>query len=90
MRHRREQSDRASSEIGKRLLQGWTMLGDECSNEGCYGIPLVGPPRSAATAKKVIHEYISSAGLTISKGMRNMRNDLQDRSRLGRKTDFNS
>ena len=50
MRERREQSDRASSEIGKRLLQGWTMLGDECPSENCYGVPLVRPPRATAAA----------------------------------------
>jgi hypothetical protein len=44
-RHRREQSDRASSEIGKRLLKGWAMLGDECPNARCYGVPLVRPPK---------------------------------------------
>lgn len=56
MRQRREQSDRASSEIGKRLLQGWTMLGDECPNEGCYGVPLVCQSRAtgAADLRKVI------------------------------------
>lgn len=43
--HRREQSDRASSEIGKRLLKGWAMLGDECPNTRCYGVPLVRPPK---------------------------------------------
>ena len=45
-RRRREQSDRASSEIGKKLLKGWAMLGEECPNEDCYGIPLVRPPKS--------------------------------------------
>jgi uncharacterized Zn finger protein (UPF0148 family) len=45
-RRRREQSDRASSEIGKKLLKGWAMLGEECPNETCYGIPLVRPPKS--------------------------------------------
>lgn len=45
-RRRREQSDRASSEIGKKLLKGWAMLGEECPNEACYGIPLVRPPKS--------------------------------------------
>ncbi|KAF8897457.1 hypothetical protein BD779DRAFT_1490993 [Infundibulicybe gibba] len=44
-RRRREQSDRASSEIGKRLLKGWAMLGDECPNARCYGVPLVRPPK---------------------------------------------
>jgi len=43
---RREQSDRASSEIGKKLLKGWAMLGEECPNETCHGIPLVRPPKS--------------------------------------------
>lgn len=55
MRQRREQSDQASSEIGKRLLQGWTMLGDECPNDSCYGVPLV-QPRATGTIdhRKVI------------------------------------
>ncbi|KAF9534835.1 hypothetical protein CPB83DRAFT_216727 [Crepidotus variabilis] len=44
-RRRREQSDRASAELGKKLLQGWAMLGDECPNNECYGIPLVRPPK---------------------------------------------
>lgn len=43
---RRQQSDMASTEIGKRLLKGWAMLADECPNEHCYGIPLVRPPKS--------------------------------------------
>ncbi|PPQ64717.1 hypothetical protein CVT24_008344 [Panaeolus cyanescens] len=45
-RRRREQSDRASSEIGKKLLQGWAMLGEECINENCYGVPLIRPPKA--------------------------------------------
>ncbi|KAN0124521.1 hypothetical protein V8E52_002170 [Russula decolorans] len=40
---RRQQSDFASSEIGKRLLKGWAMLADECPRDTCYGIPLVRP-----------------------------------------------
>ena len=40
-RRRREQTDRASAEIGRRLLQGWTMLGDECPRSECYFVPLV-------------------------------------------------
>lgn len=43
---RRQQSDQASTEIGKRLLQGWAMLADECPNTVCYGIPLVRPPKA--------------------------------------------
>ncbi|KAJ3987210.1 hypothetical protein F5890DRAFT_1499246 [Lentinula detonsa] len=46
-RRRREQSDRASSEIGNRLLKGWALLGEECVNEDCFGIPLVRPPKSS-------------------------------------------
>ncbi|KAK0486905.1 hypothetical protein EDD18DRAFT_652728 [Armillaria luteobubalina] len=46
-RRRREQSDMASAELGKRLLQGWAMLGDECPNVQCFGVPLVRPPKTA-------------------------------------------
>ena len=42
---RRQQSDRASTEIGNRLLKGWAMLADECPNIECYGVPLVRPPK---------------------------------------------
>jgi len=42
---RRAQSDYASAEIGKKLLQGWAMLADECPNPTCYGVPLLRPPR---------------------------------------------
>lgn len=50
-RRRREQSDRASSEIGKRLLKGWAMLAEECPNTDCYGVPLVRPPSSSPGIK---------------------------------------
>jgi len=89
MRQRREQSDRASSEIGKRLLQGWTMLGDECPNEGCYGVPLVCPSRATGAARKVIR-YIPSACLTINIGMCCLRNDIQDGNQLGWGRNFDS
>lgn len=46
MIRRRQQSDQASTEIGKRLLKGWSMLADECPNTRCYGIPLVRPPKT--------------------------------------------
>ncbi|KAI0637777.1 hypothetical protein C8Q77DRAFT_1214790 [Trametes polyzona] len=46
---RRQQSDTASAEIGKRMLRGWAMLADECPNPNCYGIPLVRPPKVQAT-----------------------------------------
>jgi hypothetical protein len=42
---RRQQSDRASAEIGSRLLKGWAILADECPSAECYGIPLVRPPK---------------------------------------------
>ncbi|KAJ8086519.1 hypothetical protein PM082_005342 [Marasmius tenuissimus] len=42
---RREQSDRASTEIGNRLLKGWAMLAEECPNDECFGVPLVRPPK---------------------------------------------
>ena len=43
---RRAQSDRASTVIGQRLLQGWAMLAEECPRPTCFGIPLIRPPRS--------------------------------------------
>ncbi|KAH9938650.1 uncharacterized protein B0H18DRAFT_22300 [Fomitopsis serialis] len=43
---RRQQSDTASAEIGRRMLKGWAMLADECPNSDCYGIPLVRPPKA--------------------------------------------
>jgi len=43
---RRAQSDMASAEIGKRMLQGWAMLAEECPNDLCYGVPLLRPPRA--------------------------------------------
>ncbi|KAI9001168.1 hypothetical protein BD414DRAFT_511750 [Trametes punicea] len=46
---RRQQSDTASAEIGRRMLKGWAMLADECPNPNCYGIPLVRPPKVQAT-----------------------------------------
>ncbi|KAJ3573863.1 hypothetical protein NP233_g2135 [Leucocoprinus birnbaumii] len=46
-RRRREKTDLASAEIGRRLLQGWTMLGDECPRDECYYVPLVRPPKKA-------------------------------------------
>ncbi|KAJ3785090.1 hypothetical protein GGU10DRAFT_395390 [Lentinula aff. detonsa] len=52
-RRRREQSDRASSEIGNRLLKGWALLGEECVNEDCFGIPLVRPPKSSGENQRV-------------------------------------
>ncbi|KAI0079685.1 hypothetical protein K474DRAFT_1591548 [Panus rudis PR-1116 ss-1] len=45
MLRRRRQSDMASAEIGRRMLQGWALLADECPNDSCYGIPLVRPPK---------------------------------------------
>ncbi|KDQ64851.1 hypothetical protein JAAARDRAFT_52781 [Jaapia argillacea MUCL 33604] len=46
LQRRRQQSDRASAEIGKLLLQGWAMLADECPNSQCHGIPLMRPPKA--------------------------------------------
>lgn len=51
---RREQSDTASSEIGKRLLKGWAMLAEECSNAGCYGVPLVRPPKAGGKDPRMV------------------------------------
>ncbi|TEB30181.1 hypothetical protein FA13DRAFT_1792646 [Coprinellus micaceus] len=57
-RRRREQSDRASAEIGNRLLRGWAMLGDECPNDSCFGIPLVRPPNNPDGEKDPRNECV--------------------------------
>ncbi|KZT56313.1 hypothetical protein CALCODRAFT_497626 [Calocera cornea HHB12733] len=44
---RRAQSDLASQRIGDRLLKGWAMLGEECPNDSCWGVPLVRRPGRA-------------------------------------------
>jgi len=41
---RRQQSDRASAEIGRKLLSGWTLLEETCDNESCLGVPLMRRP----------------------------------------------
>ncbi|TFK28813.1 hypothetical protein FA15DRAFT_664878 [Coprinopsis marcescibilis] len=45
-RRRRDQSDRASKELGRRLLRGWAMLGEECQNPTCIGVPLMRQPNT--------------------------------------------
>ncbi|KAG8955721.1 hypothetical protein FRC04_007712 [Tulasnella sp. 424] len=42
---RRAQSDLASERIGRKMLQGYAMLGEECMNPDCFGVPLVRPPK---------------------------------------------
>ena len=58
---RRQQSDRASAEIGNRLLKGWAMLADECPGAECYGVPLVRPPKPGGgkDPRKVSYEFTS-------------------------------
>ncbi|PFH51442.1 hypothetical protein AMATHDRAFT_3098 [Amanita thiersii Skay4041] len=64
-RLRREQLDRASQEIGNRLLKGWTMLSDECPNVDCYGVPLVRPPKPGGE-KDPRKECVICGGIYIS------------------------
>lgn len=49
---RRQQSDAASREIGTMLLQGWALLGDDCPNTNCLGIPLMRPPAASKDLRK--------------------------------------
>ncbi|KAF5388299.1 hypothetical protein D9615_000340 [Tricholomella constricta] len=64
-RRRREQSDTASAEIGKRLLKGWAMLGDECPNPRCYGVPLVRPTK-AGGGKNPRKECVVCGGVYVT------------------------
>ncbi|KIM21365.1 hypothetical protein M408DRAFT_29619 [Serendipita vermifera MAFF 305830] len=67
MIRRREQSDRASQEIGNRMLRGWTMLADECTNNSCFGIPLVRSPGPNPVKECVIcgHRYVPDGSSTV-------------------------
>ena len=75
---RRQQSDAASAEIGNRLLKGWAMLADECPSVGCYGIPLVRPPKAGGgkDPKKVGTSFVADGNLFFtmkpSSGMRGL------------------
>jgi len=66
MIRRRVQSDRASQEIGSRMLRGWTMLADECVNPTCYGIPLVRSPGSNPIKECVVcgNRYVPEGSST--------------------------
>lgn len=46
---RRQQSDRASAEIGRKLLAGWTLLEDTCDSASCFGVPLMRRPSPSRT-----------------------------------------
>lgn len=41
---RKAQTDRASALLAQNMLQGWTLLGEECSNESCNSVPLMRRP----------------------------------------------
>ncbi|KAJ2718196.1 hypothetical protein GGI07_005852 [Coemansia sp. Benny D115] len=40
-KEKREQGERASELIAKKLLQGWAMIDESCPNESCYNVPLI-------------------------------------------------
>jgi hypothetical protein len=71
---RRAQSDRASSEIGRKMLQGWAMLADECPNSTCYGVPLVRPPRGqdGQLSKVKVRCFRMPRGISQSDTFRNV------------------
>lgn len=92
---RRRQSDRASAEIGNRLLKGWAMLADECPNPECYGIPLVRPPKPGAgkDPRKVGHRFplrLEQRDYNYNSGVRYLRLRLRRRAKPRRSGPFNS
>ncbi|WRT68238.1 uncharacterized protein IL334_005214 [Kwoniella shivajii] len=50
-RARSDQADDAASSISSLLLKGYSLLGDNCPNSQCRGIPLVGYPRKPDGSK---------------------------------------
>jgi len=92
---RRQQSDRASAEIGNRLLNGWAMLADECPNPECYGVPLVRPPRPGGgkDPRKVGYRFPFHLGQqyhNCGSGVRYLRLGLRGRAKPGRSGLFNN
>ena len=86
---RRQQSDRASTEIGNRLLKGWAMLGDECPNPECYGVPLVRPPKPGGgkDPRKVGHQLpfpSEQRDRNCNSGVRYLRLSLRRRAKSRR------
>ncbi|KAL0949739.1 hypothetical protein HGRIS_009780 [Hohenbuehelia grisea] len=63
---RRQQSDRASTEIGKLLLKGWAMLAEECPNPECFGVPLVRPPNQVKGTKDQKMECVVCRGIYVA------------------------
>ena len=83
---RRQQSDRASAEIGNRLLKGWAMLADECQNPDCYGVPLVRPPKPGGgkDPRKVSHRLpilLEQQDYNYNLGVRYLRLGLRRRAK---------
>ena len=90
---RRQQSDRASAEIGNRLLKGWAMLADECPSAECYGIPLVRPPKPGGgkDPRKVSHRpTFGITSLQSYPGVRYLRFGLRRRTKPRQFEQFNS
>lgn len=68
---RRAQSDRASQAISEKMLQGWTLLAQECPNPNCHSVPLLKPPRARpAGAAAALSSTTSSESLPVSGRMR--------------------
>lgn len=89
---RRQQSDRASAEIGNRLLKGWAMLADECPSAECYGVPLVRPPKPGGgkDPRKASHRLpVGTTRLNYSPGVRYLRLGLRRRTEPRRFGPFN-
>lgn len=89
---RRQQSDLASQRIAQKMLQGFAMLGEECLNDECFGVPLIRPPRRDGTKdpRKVSPTFRAAVGvggrslntsfLVCFTGMRHMRERVHGNS----------
>jgi hypothetical protein len=92
---RRQQSDRASAEIGSRLLKGWAMLADECPGPECYGVPLVRPPKPGGgkdprKASRRLPFLLEQPDYNYNLGVRYLRFDLRRRAEARRFGSFNN
>jgi uncharacterized Zn finger protein (UPF0148 family) len=86
---RRQQSDLASAEIGRRLLRGWAMLGEECPRSTCYGIPLVRPPKTGQE-KDPRKECVVCSTVYVAQGLNSLVPLTSSRSKQKEKPSSNA
>ncbi|TPX45182.1 hypothetical protein SeLEV6574_g04023 [Synchytrium endobioticum] len=72
--NRYELTNRATRLLGQRLLQGWTMLNEECPNPNCPGIPLCQNRQHHKYCVLCERTYVNEADLPLATASRQIPN----------------